>query len=261
MEFAALASGSTGNCYLIQADGTSVLVDAGISLRRITTALKELGLEMCDISAVLITHEHRDHIGALPMLSKYCHIPVFATDGTADAITETCPQVGSDLHRIKTGEELHFGTMTVRAFRTSHDAAESVGYQFTHEGRRLVIMTDTGVVTPQACRAARGCEAAVLESNHDVNMLRYGPYTYTLKQRIFSQQGHLSNDDCGAFAAWLAGEGTKRFVLAHLSRENNSPRTALETVGTALRQAGITPGTDVSLDVAPMLGLLGPFEV
>lgn len=261
MEFATLASGSTGNCYLVTADGTSILIDAGISLRRITAALKSLGTDMCDVSAVLVTHEHKDHIGALPMLAKYCHIPIYATDGTADAIADSCPQASGDLRRIQTGEELHFGTMTVRAFRTSHDSAQSVGYQITHEGRRLVFMTDTGVVTPQAVRAARGCEAAVLEANHDVNMLRYGPYTYALKQRIFSQQGHLSNDDCGAFAAWLAGEGTKRIVLAHLSKENNSPRAALETVGAALTGAGIRPGVDVQLDAAPMLGLLGPFEV
>jgi len=261
MEFAALASGSSGNCWLVSADGTSILIDAGISLRRITAALKGLGLEMCDIDAVLVTHEHRDHIGALPMLAKYCHIPVYATSGTADAICRDCPQGSADLRRIQPGEELHFGTMTVRAFRTCHDAAESVGYQISHEGRRLVFMTDTGVVTPQAVRAAKGCEAAVLESNHDVNMLWYGPYPHSLKQRIFSQQGHLSNDDCGAFAAWLAGEGTKRFVLAHLSQENNSPRAALETVGAALAGAGVRVGVDAQLDAAPVLGLLGPFEV
>lgn len=261
MEFAALASGSSGNCWLVTADGTSLLIDAGISLRRITAALKGLGLEMGDISGVLITHEHKDHIGALPMLAKYCHIPVYATDGTADAICRDCPAASADLRRIRPGEPLHFGTLSVCAFRTSHDAAESVGYRIVHEGRGLVFMTDTGVVTPQAVRAAKGCEAAVLESNHDRQMLQHGPYPYPLKQRIFSPQGHLSNDDCGAFAAWLAGEGTKRFVLAHLSRENNSPRAALETVGAALSRAGIRPGTDVSLDAAPMLGLLGPFEV
>ncbi len=261
MEFAALASGSTGNCYLIRADGTNILIDAGISLRRITTALKGLDTDIGDVSAVFITHEHKDHIAALPMLAKYCHIPVYATEGTADAIAESCPGAANDLHRIHTGEVLRFGTLEVMAFRTSHDAAESVGYQITHQNRRMAILTDTGVVTPQACRAARGCQTVVLESNHDVNMLNYGPYPYPLKQRIRSQKGHLSNDECAAFAVWLCGEGTRRFVLAHLSRENNTPRAALETVSAALSQAGVQPGKDVALDAAPMLGLLGPFEV
>ena len=261
MEYTVLASGSTGNCSVVTADGTAVLLDAGISLRRITGMLRGLGLEIGDVSAVLVTHEHRDHICALPMLSKYCHVPVYATAGTAEAIRWMYPAVSGDLRTFERGETLRFGTLAVRSFATSHDAVESVGYRFDHGGRAMVYATDTGMVTSQAVQAARGCDLAVLEANHDVEMLRRGPYPVQLQQRILSERGHLSNEVCGAFAASLAGQGTRRLILAHLSQENNAPSVARRTVEEALRQAGAAPGVDVTLEVAPVLGPLGPFEV
>ena len=261
MEYTVLASGSTGNCSVITADGTAVLLDAGISLRRISGMLRGLGLELGDVAAVLVTHEHRDHVGALPMLSKYCHIPVYATPGTCDALRRMYPAAAGDLRYVERGGELRFGTLRVRAFATSHDAAESVGYRFDHNGRSMVYATDTGVVTRETVLAARGCDLAVLEANHDVEMLRRGPYPYALQQRILSDRGHLSNESCGAFAAHLAGLGTRRLILAHLSQENNAPALARRAVEDALLEAGAAPGTDVTLEVAPVLGPLGPFEV
>ena len=261
MEYTVLASGSTGNCSVITADGTAVLLDAGISLRRISGMLRGLGLEIGDVAAVLVTHEHSDHVGALPMLSKYFHIPVYATPGICDALRRIYPAVAGDLRYIGPDGELSFGTLRVRAFATSHDAAESTGYRFDHEGRSMVYATDTGVVTGDTVLAARGCDLAVLEANHDVEMLRRGPYPYVLKQRILSDRGHLSNESCGAFAAQLVSNGTRRLILAHLSQENNAPSVARRTVEEAIREAGAAPGVDVALEVAPVLGPLGPFEV
>ena len=261
MELTTISSGSGGNCSLITADGTAVLVDAGISLRRITCSLRALGTELGDVSAVLITHEHIDHIKALGMLTRYWRIPIFATPGTADAIRAAIPEAAGMLWEFSPGEVMRFGTLEVQAFPTSHDAAQSVGYVFTHEGRRLLFATDTGVITPEEAEAGKGCDAALLESNHDVEMLRRGPYPAALKRRILSERGHLSNGDCGSFAAYLAGLGTRRFILAHLSRENNTPALAVETVSRALAAAGAVPGRDVSLCTAPEKTPMGPIEV
>ena len=232
-----LASGSEGNCLVIDAEGTRILVDAGISTRRIKTikqSLALLGLTPDDLSAILISHEHTDHTAGLATLLKHHPIPLYATGGTAFYLRPRLPQLDSCLHLVSPDSSFSVGPAQVTVFATSHDAGESVDYRVDCGDAAVGILTDTGFV-PEP----------VLESNHDVEWLRSGPYPYSLKQRILGQRGHLSNEDAAAFARRMAECGTRCIVLAHLSRENNTPQRALAVMETALS------GLDVAVEVAP----------
>jgi phosphoribosyl 1,2-cyclic phosphodiesterase len=233
LRYISFASGSSGNCALISEGGTHILLDAGISARRIKEALSRFGLRPEDVSAVAVTHEHSDHIGGLKVFLKACAAEVYTSRGTAGALISS----GMDprrIHTMEAGETSTLGRLTLTPFATPHDAAESFGYILRGAGEKLAVVTDLGCVTPEVERAAEGCAAAVLEANHDVEMLRSGPYPYPLKARILGSRGHLSNESCAAFAEFLAERGMKRLLLAHLSAENNTPELALRAVGERL---------------------------
>lgn len=251
MRFVAFASGSGGNCALLQGGGVSVLLDAGISLRRIRAGLAAHGLTVGELDAVFITHEHTDHVGALGSIVKYYPVPVYASRAAARRLSGTVPGLEALLRPLRTGEPTALGALSVTAFPTSHDTEESVGYRFDSPEGRFGVCTDTGVVTDEMLAAMAGCNAALIEANHDLVMLRNGRYPYPLKRRILSDRGHLSNDACAAFACALARSGTRQIVLGHLSRENNTPGRAMETVREALDADG---WTDVVLAVAPQDG-------
>ena len=240
-----LASGSEGNCLLVSADGTHLLLDAGISCRRINTALGQLGLSLSDVSAVLITHDHSDHICGLDTMSRRWRIPVYASPAAARHLSYRIAGMEPLLRHVNCGEPFPIGGFTVTAFPTSHDGHGGVDYRFDCCGASAGAITDTGYVTEEARQTLSGVELLVLESNHDVEWLRSGPYPYTLKARILSDHGHLSNDAAAAFAVEMAQSGTRQFVLAHLSKENNTPQRALDAVCLALS------GMDVSVEVAP----------
>ena len=240
-----LASGSEGNCLLLSGGSVHLLVDAGISARRITASLRSLGLSPCDVAAVLLTHEHTDHTAGLATLTRQYRLPLYASDGTAAALSLRCPALRDVLRPIPRRCEFALGDVTVTVFPTSHDAAGSVDYRFDRLGASVGVLTDTGFVTDEAEQALRGVGLMVLESNHDVEWLRSGPYPFSLKQRILGQRGHLSNEDAAAFARRMAECGTRCIVLAHLSRENNTPQRALAVMETALS------GLDVTVEVAP----------
>ncbi len=225
-----LYSGSTGNAFLIQGPRTSILIDAGKSARRLCTALAEVGVSPAEIKAIFITHEHSDHVSALPVFLKKYPMPVHV-------LSESAYRIGNDpsvspclcLHRPSFCEELD--GMRVTAFPTPHDSHASTGYRIeieTEEGStfRIGYATDIGHVSKEVEAGLSGCEAVILESNHDLEMLRMGPYPYLLKQRIASRHGHLSNADSAAFAARLTAGGTHTIMLAHLSQENNEPQLA-----------------------------------
>lgn len=224
-----LYSGSSGNSTLIETKEGSVLIDAGKSARALTNALKAVGSNASDIKAVFITHEHTDHISALEVFLKKNLVPVHIT--APSAMAAHTPE-GS---RLRTAFCVHppiytekVGRLTVSSFPLSHDSGMCVGYKITtDDGYTAAIATDTGYVTEAMTHEMEGCDAVVLESNHDVGMLCVGPYPAELKRRIMSRRGHLSNEDCASFAKHLAELGTKSFMLAHLSRENNRPEFAL----------------------------------
>ena len=246
-----LASGSSGNAMLLSWEGGHLLVDAGISCRRVRQGLQALGLDLGDLDGIFITHTHSDHISGLQTLLKHTDCPVYAS-----------AQAGRDLLRrtVLLEERLQEaeGTLWVKdcavtAFPTSHDAPGSRGYRFDTPDGGFGLLTDSGFVTPEAAAVLPGVALAVLEANHDVETLRSGPYPYFLKKRILGPEGHLPNEEAAAFAVTLARAGAREIVLAHLSRENNTPAMALRAVETALSAAGLNP----RLSAAPREGLGG----
>ena len=243
-----LASGSSGNALLASCGNTHILVDAGISVRRINAALKALGLSMDDISALLITHSHSDHVSALTTLLKHYTFPIFSSYGTAFDLRNRFSGIAPLLQPFAAGDSFPIGAFSVRSFPTSHDAGDSVCYRLDSPDGAAGVLTDTGYVTEEAAEALQGVSLLVLESNHDVETLKSGPYPYYLKQRILGSAGHLSNDDAAHFAVIAAKSGAKDVLLAHLSRENNTPAMALHTVRRALDAHGYE---GVSLSVAP----------
>ena len=230
IEAFSLFSGSSGNASLIRSGNTALLIDAGRSRRAIACGLASAGMGLCDIHAVFITHEHTDHVSALPQLSKHEGMPIHASAGTADALSG----LGSLIrHPVIYTESV--GSLTVQAFPLPHDSACHVGYVITDtDGDAFLVATDMGHITEDVQAALTGCRGALLESNHDVNMLRRGPYPAYLKTRILSPRGHLSNTDCASLARLAEAAGVRHIALGHLSEENNTPKLAYDTVAAAL---------------------------
>ena len=232
MRYVSFASGSSGNCGLLQGGGVSLLVDAGISLKRIRGCLADEGLELGDLNGVLVTHEHSDHVAGLAMLSKYSDLPMCG--GTARALLRQINCRKESLHMVEAGVPLSLGELRVTCFETSHDAAEPFGFRVDGENGTLAIVTDLGYVSRSVREAVEGCTAAVVEANYDLDMLRCGPYPLNLKRRIQGNYGHLDNRDAAELCACLAEKGAKQLLLAHLSKENNMPGLARETVSRRL---------------------------
>ena len=236
LTFVTLASGSSGNAALVSCGQTHILLDAGISARRITAALRGLGVEAHQLSGVLITHEHSDHISGLATLTKQLSLPVYATAPTLDALAVKVPAIAH--HRLgrffAPGEAFPLGELWVEPFATSHDAVCSVGYAITGGDSRMVLCTDLGYISPEVERAVAGCDLLVCEANHDEDWVKSGPYPYYLKQRILGDQGHLSNEMGAELAALAVESGARTVVLAHLSSENNTPARARDVVSRRL---------------------------
>jgi len=251
MTVCTLASSSSGNCTVVSCGSTHILIDAGISLRRIREMLRPESLSPDDLACVLVTHEHTDHISGIEMLTKYHKTPVFLSTGAGYGVVNAIPETEPYINCFETGIEFEMGDFTVRSFNTPHDAYGSVGYTIRADGRTLVYATDLGSVTAEVADSALGADLAIIEANHDRERLRNGPYPYYLKKRILSAFGHLENCDSGNLAALLVSSGTRYIQLAHLSRENNTPDLAYETVAEILRENGIIAGKDAELDVAP----------
>jgi phosphoribosyl 1,2-cyclic phosphodiesterase len=252
-----LASGSSGNALLLSCGGTHLLIDAGISCRRITASLAALGLAPADLSAVLITHIHGDHIAGLQTLLKRTELPIWATGRTCRELNNRFAGIGGRLQDIPLGQPAALGSCSITAFPTSHDAPGSCGYRVDTDDGSVGVLTDSGYVTDEAAELLPGVDLAVLEANHDVETLRSGPYPYYLKQRVLGREGHLCNEDAARFAVTLAEAGAAEIVLAHLSRENNTPAMAAAAVETALSAAGLTP----VLSVAPRDTLSGAHTI
>ena len=237
-----LASGSSGNALLVSCGDTHILIDAGISCRRITASLRELSLSLQDLNALFITHTHADHVSGLATLLKRTAFPVYATAAAGRCL----PVEDGRLRQIAPGETVETGECAVTAFSTSHDAPGACGYRLDAPGESLGVITDTGFVPAEAEAALLGADLVVLEANHDVETLRSGPYPDYLKARILGRRGHLSNDDAARLAVTLAERGTREIVLAHLSRENNTPAMAEGAVKRALSAEGLSAGVSVA---------------
>ena len=241
-----LASGSSGNSILLSDCGRHILIDMGISLKKTTSALAQLGLFVSDLSAILITHSHSDHISGLNTLCKKWSVPVLCTKQAAMGIVSSCPEAKRNLMVFEAGSTFNLKGFGVASFPTPHDSDGSVCYRISCSCGDVGIMTDLGYVPPKILEGMEGVRAIVIEFNHDVNRLAVGPYPYHLKQRILSDRGHLSNETASDAARWLAQRGTSRFILAHLSKENNTPQLAYAA---ALAALGDIDG--VSIHVSP----------
>lgn len=247
-----LFSSSKGNSYYIQGNGSAILVDAGRNLKQIELAMTANGLNMRDVSAVFVTHEHSDHISALNVLLKRYPIPLYATRGTLDYLTKY-DKVPSAAKLNVIEDVIETGDFRVERVETSHDAAEPCGFFITTpDGRRLSVVTDTGYLTADAKKAVSRSHLTVIESNHDIDMLREGAYPYVTKQRILSDCGHLSNDACAEALPDFVSEGLTRIILGHLSEENNTPHLALSEAIDSLTRAGMALNADYTIDVAPV---------
>ena len=233
MRIVTFASGSTGNCCLVSDGGVNVLIDAGISARRIVQGLGVLGLAPQDVCGVLITHEHSDHISGLPVLVKRTGMRIFAPSELGEVLKRVKPELSESIDYIPPDGGLCVGDVRITAFPTPHDASASFGYRI--EGSEVfAFATDTGHISDELLEGLQGADTVVIEANHDKVMLKNGPYPPFLKQRVLSKHGHLSNDDCAKLACLLADSGTRQIILGHLSQQNNTPEAAETAVSEAL---------------------------
>jgi phosphoribosyl 1,2-cyclic phosphodiesterase len=255
--FCPLFSSSSGNCTYIGGASGGILIDVGVSAKRTAEALRSIGVELDSIGAVFVTHEHSDHVNGLRVFAGSHGIDVYTSQGTLAAF-ETMGILNSKYAvKVIPQKGVEACGMFVSAFPTSHDSKESVGYVVTMpDGRRIAVATDTGVITQATMQAIIGSDLVMLESNHDIAMLQNGPYPYFLKRRVLSKEGHLSNDACSVTARTLLENGTTRFILGHLSKQNNFPQLAYQTTYAAFCEAGAQENTDYVLSVAG--GIEGP---
>ena len=253
MRFCSIASGSSGNCIYVGSEETHVLVDAGISGKRIEQGLNQLELTGNDIDAILVTHEHSDHVSGLGVMARRYHIPVYTTGGTADAISrmKNMQKLPEDtFHEIEEDQDFHIKDLTIHPFSIPHDAAQPVGYRLECQDKAVGIATDLGKYNEYIVDNLQNLDALLLEANHDIRMLQVGSYPYYLKKRILSDVGHMSNDSAADIVTQMALSGTKRFFLGHLSKENNDPELALKTACSMLKERGLIVGRDLYMAVA-----------
>ncbi len=250
MRFCPLYSGSSGNALLVLADGAALLVDAGLPGRVVAEALAAAGVAPEQLSGILVTHEHSDHVKGVGILARRYRLPVYANAGTWRGMLPLIGEIPPAQMRVfETERDFYLGGVNVLPYKTPHDANESVGFVFQSGGSKLSILTDAGHVNERMLDAVSGSGLILIESNHDVEMLKAGRYPFPLKRRILGDEGHLSNDACGAALTALYGRGVRRAVLGHLSRENNFESLALETVRAALRASDV-PDEAFALSVA-----------
>lgn len=254
MKLCSIASGSSGNCIFAGSDTTSLMVDAGISGKRIEEGMNFIGQTTKELDGILITHEHSDHISGLGVISRRYGIPIYATRGTREAILK-CKTVGEippELFvEIEPDRDFTIGDITVSPVAVSHDAAQPTAYIFRQPGKSMAVMTDLGKYDNYIVEKLQRLDVLLLEANHDVHMLQVGTYPYYLKQRILGDKGHLSNELSGQLLSEVLHDNFKTVVLGHLSKENNYERLAYETVRVEIDMADIPyKSSDFPIQVA-----------
>ena len=253
IKFMSLSSGSCGNCYYLGTENSGILIDAGVSLRRLKKVLQEYNLTTDSFSAVLVTHDHLDHIRHLGSFCKRLNKPVYTAKAIHDALarhTFTAPTIGPCRRILEEGQWNEVAGMKTRYFVVPHDATQTVGYAIELDGRRFVIMTDVGRMTDEAVELARTADTVVVESNYDMDMLMSGPYTYELKMRIVQGCGHLSNDECASAIKRFHHPQLRNIFLCHLSENNNTRDLAFNCSLAALHELGVKKG-DLALRCLP----------
>lgn len=239
MRFSVLGSGSRGNSVYIESGKTGILLDAGFSGKEIDKRLKSIGRDLANVHALCITHEHNDHICGAGVISRRCRIPTYVNGGTFTAGEKRIGKLF--VHKeFETGDILQIGDLQVRSFRVSHDTADPVGYVVSDSKRSVGFCTDTGKVSHLIGKRLEKCNGLILEFNHDLQMLKDGPYPLPLQQRVRSSRGHLCNEDAAVFLADLIGDHLRIAILAHLSETNNTPGLAREAALLSVKEWGDT---------------------
>ena len=229
--FCSLYSGSSGNCLFLQTSNTKILIDAGESAKKISSALSSIEVDPTDIDAILVTHEHSDHVKGLGTFSKKYDIPVYANSRTWDAMEEQASKINEKNQKHFTIEEnFEIGDLKIHPFKIPHDAANPCGFNIIHNNKKISIATDIGHMTSNIAHKLEESSFVLLEANYDPNILKCSPYPYLLKQRIAGPNGHLANIDAGKTISFLLNSGLEAVMLGHLSKENNFPELAYKTV-------------------------------
>lgn len=262
MKFTSLSSGSSGNSLLIETNKTRILVDAGFTGKRLEALIKDAGVLPETIDAILVTHEHNDHIKGAGVMSRRFNIPIITNEETWIAmIKKIGPIKDNNILVFKNDYDFTLRDLDIHPFSTFHDAANSCGFAINHGKKKISIMTDTGTVNERIKRQLLGSDVVFIESNHDPIMLMNGPYTPALKRRVASTRGHLSNLDCAyTLEEILSGNGEK-VILAHLSGENNTAEIAYNTVSDHLIDLGLDINRDISLTVADRNGVSNRIDI
>lgn len=250
-----LASGSTGNSLYIETDKKKLLVDAGLSGKKVTNLLQQIGHSPEELDGILVTHEHRDHIHGVGVLARKYHLDVFANEKTWQAMAPLIGEVKNEQKHLFEMEAIKtFGDMDIESFGVSHDAAQPQFYRFHRNGKSFVMLTDTGYCSDRVRGIIRNADAYLFESNHDIEMLRMGSYPWSTKQRILGDKGHLSNEDGALVMTDIIGNKTKKIFLGHLSKENNFKELAHMTMENTLMEHGLGVNHDfVVCDTDPEL--------
>lgn len=253
MHINSLVSGSSGNCIYVGSSNTHLLIDAGTSGKRIEQCLNKIDLKTSDISGILVTHEHSDHIKGLGVLARRYNLPIFATQGTIDAIMSSSSLGKIDkelLNTVKPDTSFAINDLTINPYKISHDAIEPVCYTISNESSKIGFATDLGTYDEYIVNNLKDSNILYIEANHDINMLQVGSYPYYLKRRILSDKGHLSNELSGKLICELLHDNIKHIMLGHLSNENNFPELALETVQYELNNHNYYKSNDFEMSVA-----------
>lgn len=248
MQYSVLASGSSGNAFYIETKQHSFLVDAGVSCKKIGELMEKIGRDPEKLDGILVTHEHSDHIKGLGVMARKYRLPVYANEKTWKAMDGMLGDMATEQKFIFGMETVKsFGSLDIESFGVSHDAAEPMFYIFRSEGKKLVLITDTGYVSDRMKGLIADADTYIFESNHDIEMLRMGRYPWNVKRRILSDVGHVSNEDAALAMSEVIGDRTKRIYLAHLSRDNNMKDLARMSVAQTLASRGIEVGSQVRL--------------
>ncbi len=251
IRFCSLASGSSGNCEYLETDKVRILIDSGLSGIQIQKKLCSIGVEPNTVDCILVTHEHKDHTKGVGVLSRRFNIPIYANQKTWESMEKDIGNIeDSNIKIFKTEKEFEISDLGVLPFKTSHDAEDPVGYSFYYKNKKISIATDTGYATSDIKKRIKGSDILMIESNHDVEMLKAGRYPWFLKKRIMSNDGHLSNEDAGDLIKEVLNGNNETVILSHLSKENNFPDLAYQTVKNVLDESGIVINEDINVEVA-----------
>ncbi|MGI6189120.1 MAG: MBL fold metallo-hydrolase [Clostridiales bacterium] len=262
LKVCSLSSGSSGNVTYIGTDRTNVLVDAGLPAKYIIKALKDINVSPCELDAILVSHEHTDHIKGVGVLSRKFNIPIYANEHTWEAMRSKLGNIKSNNMKVfYTDMDFYIKDINVQSFAIPHDAAEPVGFCFYYGGKKISIATDLGHTNSRITKMVMDSDLILLEANHDLQMLQEGSYPWPLKKRIMGKYGHLSNEQAGlALVEMLKGK-IVYVLLAHLSKENNFPQLAYETVTGILKSKDIRPGKDVVIDMTYREGVSNFYHI